>query len=74
MATETETFNGWGSSYGLGAGEFDFRLWIARGGVIREIHSFDIRTLPNRGDLLARMPKQWRVRFLRDAQEARKAS
>ncbi len=67
-------FNRWGTNYGLGSEEFDFELCVVRGGRIIESHEIDIRTLPNRDDLLARMPEEWRERFLSTAYMARAAT
>jgi hypothetical protein len=67
---ETE-FNQWRTNYGLGIDGYDFELLVMRGERVIERQAIDIRTLPDRADLLARMPEQWCERFLPAAHEAR---
>lgn len=61
----------WRSDYGLTPEAFNLSLSVERDGRVTDQTSIDIRTLPDRPDILARMPDQWRQRFLRDAGEAR---
>lgn len=70
-AGEEIQFNQWRSNYGLGLDGYDFELVVMRGERIIERHAIDIRSLPDHADLLARMPEQWRDRFLPVAYEAR---
>jgi|GEM_PF-3778175 len=73
MANEicsNELFSGWMTNYGLGDDGFKFCLWVERDGKVCERHDIDIRDLPRRPDLLARMPEEWRERFIPVAREA----
>ena len=53
--------------WGMAANSRDLELWIQHDGRVTESLTLDICTLPQRPDVLTRMPGRFRDRFLREA-------
>jgi hypothetical protein len=65
-----EMFTNWGR--GMDDGQLD--LWVQREGKIVDSASLDVTELPNRLDLLDRMPPVMKLRMLWDAREVAKGN